>query len=106
MGAAGCCDERWLWQRRKTPQFTLAEVCVCSRFTDDSSACRKGPGLRHAGFIRGQGGVAAIVPARLVTRGLPSILFALYQLGYECLSLYDGSMGEWANEPGFPIETD
>jgi thiosulfate/3-mercaptopyruvate sulfurtransferase len=32
-------------------------------------------------------------------------LFLLYQLGYDRLSLYDGSMGEWAREPSLPIET-
>jgi thiosulfate/3-mercaptopyruvate sulfurtransferase len=33
-------------------------------------------------------------------------LFLLYQLGYDRLALYDGSMGEWAREPSLPIETD
>jgi thiosulfate/3-mercaptopyruvate sulfurtransferase len=33
-------------------------------------------------------------------------LFLLYQLGYDKLSLYDGSMGEWAREASLPIETD
>jgi thiosulfate/3-mercaptopyruvate sulfurtransferase len=33
-------------------------------------------------------------------------LFLLYQLGYDRLTLYDGSMGEWAREPSLPIETD
>jgi thiosulfate/3-mercaptopyruvate sulfurtransferase len=33
-------------------------------------------------------------------------LFLLYQLGYDQLSLYDGSMGEWARDPSLPIETD
>ena len=33
-------------------------------------------------------------------------LFQLYQLGYEKLALYDGSMGEWAKDPSLPIETD
>lgn len=33
-------------------------------------------------------------------------LFALYQLGYPRLGLYDGSMGEWAKDVGLPIETD
>jgi thiosulfate/3-mercaptopyruvate sulfurtransferase len=33
-------------------------------------------------------------------------LFLLYQLGYERLALYDGSMGEWAKDPSLPIETD
>jgi thiosulfate/3-mercaptopyruvate sulfurtransferase len=32
-------------------------------------------------------------------------LFMLYQLGYENLTLYDGSMGEWAKDPSMPIET-
>jgi thiosulfate/3-mercaptopyruvate sulfurtransferase len=33
-------------------------------------------------------------------------LFLLHQLGYDQLSLYDGSMGEWARDPALPIETD
>ena len=32
-------------------------------------------------------------------------LFLLHQLGYRDLTLYDGSMGEWAHDPGLPIET-
>ncbi len=31
-------------------------------------------------------------------------LFLLHQLGYEKLALYDGSMGEWAQDPALPIE--
>jgi thiosulfate/3-mercaptopyruvate sulfurtransferase len=33
-------------------------------------------------------------------------LFLLYQLGYEKVALYDGSMGEWAKDSLMPIETD
>ena len=32
-------------------------------------------------------------------------LFLLHQLGYEDLTLYDASMGEWARDPELPIET-
>jgi thiosulfate/3-mercaptopyruvate sulfurtransferase len=32
-------------------------------------------------------------------------LFLLYRLGYDNLSLYDGSMGEWARDVSLPIET-
>ena len=32
-------------------------------------------------------------------------LFMLHQLGYENLTLYDASMGEWARDPSLPIET-
>jgi len=32
-------------------------------------------------------------------------LFLLHQLGYDKLTLYDGSMGEWAKDPALPIET-
>ena len=32
-------------------------------------------------------------------------LFLLHQLGYDDLTLYDGSMGEWAPDPALPIET-
>jgi thiosulfate/3-mercaptopyruvate sulfurtransferase len=33
-------------------------------------------------------------------------LFLLHQLGYDDLTLYDGSMGEWARSESLPIETD
>lgn len=33
-------------------------------------------------------------------------LFLLHQLGYDNLTLYDGSMGDWARDPALPIETD
>jgi thiosulfate/3-mercaptopyruvate sulfurtransferase len=32
-------------------------------------------------------------------------LFLLHQLGYDNLTLYDGSMGEWAKDTTLPIET-
>jgi thiosulfate/3-mercaptopyruvate sulfurtransferase len=32
-------------------------------------------------------------------------LFLLHQLGYDKLTLYDGSMGEWAKDDSLPIET-
>ena len=32
-------------------------------------------------------------------------LFLLHQLGYTDLTLYDGSMGDWAQDPALPIET-
>ena len=32
-------------------------------------------------------------------------LFLLHQLGYPALTLYDGSLGEWAQDPDLPIET-
>ncbi len=32
-------------------------------------------------------------------------LFLLYRLGYGNLTLYDGSMGEWAKDNSLPIET-
>jgi thiosulfate/3-mercaptopyruvate sulfurtransferase len=32
-------------------------------------------------------------------------LFLLHQLGFDDLTLYDGSMGEWAKDPNLPIET-
>ena len=32
-------------------------------------------------------------------------LFLLHQLGYTDLTLYDGSLGEWAYDPALPIET-
>jgi thiosulfate/3-mercaptopyruvate sulfurtransferase len=33
-------------------------------------------------------------------------LFLLHQLGHDNLTLYDGSMGEWAKDSALPIETD
>jgi thiosulfate/3-mercaptopyruvate sulfurtransferase len=33
-------------------------------------------------------------------------LLMLAQLGYDKLTLYDASMGEWARDPALPIETD
>ncbi len=33
-------------------------------------------------------------------------LFLLTQLGYDNLTLYDASMGEWARDPALPVETD
>jgi thiosulfate/3-mercaptopyruvate sulfurtransferase len=33
-------------------------------------------------------------------------LFMLHQLGHDNLTLYDGSMGEWAKDSTLPIETD
>ena len=33
-------------------------------------------------------------------------LFLLTQLGFDRLTLYDASMGEWARDPALPIETD
>lgn len=33
-------------------------------------------------------------------------LLLLTQLGYDKLTLYDASMGEWAKDPALPIETD
>ncbi len=32
-------------------------------------------------------------------------LFLLHQLGFDDLTLYDSSMGEWAKDPSLPIET-
>lgn len=32
-------------------------------------------------------------------------LFLMHQMGYPNLTLYDGSMGEWAPDPDLPIET-
>lgn len=34
------------------------------------------------------------------------LLLLLAQLGYDRLTLYDASMGEWARDPALPIETD
>ncbi|MGH7375769.1 MAG: sulfurtransferase [Candidatus Rokuibacteriota bacterium] len=55
---------------------------------------------------------AGIVPERRVIAycggGISATvdLFLLHQLGFDDLTLYDGSMGEWAKDPSLPIETD
>jgi len=33
-------------------------------------------------------------------------LFVLHQLGFDDLTLYDGSLSEWAEDPSLPMETD
>jgi thiosulfate/3-mercaptopyruvate sulfurtransferase len=38
-------------------------------------------------------------------RGTSRVYFLLHQLGYEELSLYDGSMSERAKDVSLPIET-
>lgn len=38
-------------------------------------------------------------------KGYTFDLFLLYQLGYDKLTLYDGSMGEWVKDESLPIET-
>ena len=43
---------------------------------------------------RARGGISATID-----------LFLLHRLGYDNLSLYDGSMGEWAKDASLPIET-
>lgn len=55
-----------------------------------------------AGVTRGKnvilycgGGISATIDLLLLT-----------QLGYDKLTLYDASMGEWARDPALPIETD
>ena len=56
-------------------------------------------------------GEAGIAPDRQVVAycggGISATvgLFLLHQLGYSDLTLYDGSMGEWAQDSGLPIET-
>ena len=32
-------------------------------------------------------------------------LFLLHQLGYDDITLYDASMGEWARDESVPVET-
>ncbi len=51
-----------------------------------------GPGRRIVAYCGG--GISATVG-----------LFLLHQLGHDDLTLYDGSMGDWAPDPGLPIET-
>ena len=45
--------------------------------------------------LPGGGGISATIDLLLLT-----------QLGYDKLTLYDASMGEWARDPALPIETD
>ena len=63
---------------------------------DDVRRLHEGAGItedRHVVAYCG-GGISATVG-----------LFLLHQLGYSDLTLYDGSMGEWAYDPDLPIET-
>ncbi len=63
---------------------------------DDASAKFSAAGVdkdRHVIVYCG-GGISATVD-----------LFVLHQLGFNNLTLYDGSMGEWAKDPALPIET-
>jgi thiosulfate/3-mercaptopyruvate sulfurtransferase len=39
-----------------------------------------------------------------LTSGPTLDLFLLHRLGFDDLTLYDGSMGEWAKDPALPIE--
>ncbi len=55
----------------------------------------------EAGIDRGRHVVAYCGGGISATVGL----FLLHQLGYDDLTLYDGSMGDWAPDPGLPIET-
>jgi thiosulfate/3-mercaptopyruvate sulfurtransferase len=48
---------------------------------------------KHRRVITYCGGISATVD-----------LFLLHQLGFDDLTLYDGSMGEWAKDPALPIE--
>ena len=62
---------------------------------DDAAAKFAAAGVgkdRHAIVYCG-GGISATID-----------LFMLHQLGFDNLTLYDGSMGEWANDPALPIE--
>ena len=63
---------------------------------DDARRLHKEAGIapdRHVVAYCG-GGISATVG-----------LFLLHQLGYDDLTLYDGSMGDWAPDPNLPIET-
>ena len=57
------------------------------------------PSLRLPGFARidTRSSIAAAASATLD-------LFLLHQLGFDDLTLYDGSMGECARDPSLPIE--
>ena len=76
------------------------------------------PNLIHR--ARGRGARVAIVNGRISPRSFPRYrrlrpllrhvlaeidLFLMHQLGYDNLTLYDASMGEWARDPALPIET-
>ena len=63
-----------------------------------SQATKKALNLEEAPAVtidRSSGGISATVD-----------LFMLHQLGYDALTLYDASMGEWARDASLPIETD
>ena len=78
------------------PAATLVEARSKTFTTLDDAAAK----FAAAGVSKDQqviaycgGGISATVD-----------LFLLYQLGFNDLTLYDGSMGEWARDPTLPIE--
>ena len=63
---------------------------------------------RHRGKLRAQGVTRHKRVVCYCGGGISATidLFVLHQLGYDDLTLYDGSMGEWAKDLSLPIETD
>ena len=66
------------------------------------------PSLRGVNIQRLFGSQRALKSSAIAVAASPprSISSSLHQLGYDNLTLYDGSMGEWAKDPTLPIETD
>jgi thiosulfate/3-mercaptopyruvate sulfurtransferase len=79
------------------PAATLIEATT-KAFTNLADAeakfAAKGVGKENEIICYCGGGISATID-----------LFLLHQLGYDNLTLYDGSMGEWAKDPALPIET-
>ena len=79
------------------PAATLVDPAT-KKFVSPADALAR---FREAGIDRDRrviaycgGGISATID-----------LFLLHQLGFDDLTLYDGSMGEWAKDPSLPIET-
>ena len=80
------------------PAATLLDAAANGAFVplDDARRLHEDAGItpdRHVVAYCG-GGISATVG-----------LFLLHQLGYRDLTLYDGSMGDWAQDSALPIET-
>jgi thiosulfate/3-mercaptopyruvate sulfurtransferase len=79
------------------PAATLTDAAKRLVTTADAEAKFKAQGVTKDKQVIAYcgGGISATVD-----------LFLLHQLGYDNLTLYDGSMGEWARDDTLPIETD
>ena len=79
-------DHEWLAFRYVLGEMPLAEA--------EAKFASQGIGKDKRVVAYCGGGISATID-----------LFQLYRLGYDKLTLYDGSMGEWAKDASLPIET-